>query len=56
MIISIHDNGIGFDPEAVLTAGHGQGLTNIRTRVHLTGGSHTIKSVLQKGTQITLTT
>jgi len=55
MIIHIQDNGVGFDPEAALTAGHGQGLTNIRTRIHLTGGNHTIHSVLQKGTQITLT-
>lgn len=55
MIIQIHDNGIGFDPETVLTNGHGQGLTNIRTRIHLTGGNHSIHSVLQQGTQITLT-
>jgi two-component system, NarL family, sensor kinase len=55
MIIQIQDNGVGFDPEAALTSGFGQGLTNIRTRVHLTGGNHTIQSVLQQGTQITLT-
>jgi len=55
MIIQIDDNGIGFDPEAVIATGKGQGLINMRTRVHLTGGNHIIKSVLQKGTQITLT-
>jgi len=55
MVINILDNGIGFDPEAAITSGHGQGLNNIRRRIHLTGGNHTIQSILQKGTEITLT-
>lgn len=55
MSICIHDNGVGFDAEAALAAGNGQGLSNIRRRVNLTGGNHTISSVLQKGTQIILT-
>jgi signal transduction histidine kinase len=53
--ISIRDNGKGFDPEVVMQNGSGLGLGNIRTRVHLTGGSYTIKSILQEGTYITLT-
>jgi two-component system, NarL family, sensor kinase len=52
--VSIRDNGKGFDTEAVLQAGNGLGLGNIRTRVQLTGGSCSIESVLQEGTKITL--
>jgi two-component system NarL family sensor kinase len=52
--IDIRDNGKGFDPEAVFRNGGGQGLENIRTRVELTGGTHTIKSIPREGTQITL--
>jgi two-component system, NarL family, sensor kinase len=52
--VCIRDNGKGFDTEAVLQAGNGLGLGNIRTRVQLTGGSSSIESVLQEGTRITL--
>jgi hypothetical protein len=55
MVIRIHDNGIGFDTAASCATSHGQGLANIHRRVNLTGGNHTIHSVLQKGTQVTLT-
>jgi hypothetical protein len=53
--ISIRDNGKGFDPEAVLESKSGLGLGNIRNRVHLTGGTHTIHSVADEGTHILLT-
>jgi two-component system NarL family sensor kinase len=52
--VSIRDDGKGFDPEAALELGSGQGLGNIRNRVHLSGGTHRIQSVLKEGTQITL--
>jgi len=53
--VSIRDNGKGFDPAVALQNGSGLGLGNIRTRVHLTGGTYAINSVLQEGTHITLT-
>jgi signal transduction histidine kinase len=52
--ISIRDNGKGFDPEAALEQGSGQGLGNIRNRIRLTGGTHSIRSILKEGTHITL--
>lgn len=52
--VSIRDNGKGFDPDIVLQHGGGLGLGNIRTRVHLTGGTYSINSALQEGTHITL--
>jgi two-component system NarL family sensor kinase len=53
--VSIRDNGKGFDLEAVLLQGSGQGLSNIKTRVQLTGGTHNIQSMLQEGTHIQIT-
>jgi len=53
--VSIRDNGKGFDPAVALQNGNGMGLGNIRTRVLLTGGTHTINSVVHEGTHITLT-
>jgi signal transduction histidine kinase len=53
--VSVRDNGKGFDPDAVFRNGNGQGLSNIQTRVRLTGGSHTIHSIPDEGTHLTLT-
>ncbi|HEY4063718.1 MAG TPA: ATP-binding protein [Puia sp.] len=53
--ISIRDEGKGFDPAVILQGGNGMGLGNIRTRVHLTGGTHTIESGAGEGTHIRLT-
>lgn len=53
--VAIHDDGKGFDPEAALEKGSGQGLGNIRTRIRLTGGNHTIYSRPKEGTHINLT-
>lgn len=53
--VLIEDNGKGFDPETVLQNGNGQGLSNIQTRVRLTGGTHHIHSLPQEGTRIQLT-
>ena len=55
LTIQIRDDGVGFDPAAVSGEGTGQGLTNIRTRVRLTGGDHFIQSAPREGTKITLT-
>ncbi len=55
LLVSIHDDGKGFDPADALISGHGQGLENIRTRIRLAGGVHYIQSLPGKGTHITLT-
>ncbi len=55
LVIQIQDDGVGFDPDAVVASGAGQGLINIRTRVRLTGGNHFIQSAPREGTKIILT-
>ncbi len=55
MELILQDNGRGFDPAKVLrseSARQGLGLTNMRERVELSGGSLDIKSVEGKGTVI----
>ena len=52
---SISDNGMGFDPKRVLWADDsrkGYGLSNMRERAELSGGSFTIDSLRGKGTTI----
>ncbi|WP_055562737.1 PAS domain S-box protein [Hymenobacter sp. AT01-02] len=51
--ISVEDDGIGFDPDAERTE-HGIGLAGIRTRVELLSGTITIRSLLGRGTTVSL--
>jgi len=50
----IEDNGVGFDPDAVLKNGQakGFGLTSMRERVELSQGSFTLESMIGVGTII----
>jgi NarL family two-component system sensor histidine kinase YdfH len=50
--LTIKDNGLGFDPEAI-PSGH-YGLLGIRERIRLTGGQLSIESAPQKGTILTI--
>lgn len=52
--VSIRDNGKGFDPDTEFKKNNGQGLGNMRTRIQLAGGTHSIQSLPQKGTHIIL--
>jgi signal transduction histidine kinase len=47
--LSIEDNGAGFDPKTIK---QGLGLTSMRERTELSGGSFAVKSILGKGTTI----
>jgi signal transduction histidine kinase len=49
LVLTIQDNGQGFDPEAV---NKGMGLSNIRERAELSGGSSDLRSGMGKGTTI----
>lgn len=53
-ILSVRDNGIGFDPGKVLSAPKGMGLFNMKERVNLLGGSFDIISRSRKGTTLTI--
>ncbi|UTA67089.1 ATP-binding protein [Emticicia sp. 21SJ11W-3] len=49
----ITDNGIGFDPKSIKNeSAINNGLSNMQTRVHLSGGQLKIHSIPTKGTQI----
>lgn len=52
ILISIRDDGQGFDPSAAAT---GRGLTGMRERIELFGGSIEVSSELGKGTEIAAT-
>ena len=58
IIISVEDNGIGFDPDAPLKQDEEHvhvGLTNVRSRLKkMTGGQMMIQSTLGKGTKVTV--
>ena len=49
--LSVHDSGIGFDPEAA-SRRHGLGLTSMRERLRLVNGQLSIESKPQHGTTI----
>ncbi|SNS01704.1 PAS domain S-box protein [Hymenobacter mucosus] len=51
--ISVEDDGIGFDPDAERVE-QGIGLAGIRTRVELLSGTITIRSLLGRGTTVSL--
>nr|MBA2745654.1 PAS domain-containing protein [Flavisolibacter sp.] len=48
-MVSIEDDGIGFDPEKVKP---GMGLKNIQNRIYLINGKHKIESIPGKGSKI----
>ena len=53
--LSVSDNGVGFDPEALASASNGHagvGLLSIRERVEALDGTVTAYSVRDRGTQI----
>ena len=53
--LAIQDNGLGFDVDEALSkeaSERGLGLTSMRERAELSGGSFTIDSVVGKGTTI----
>ncbi len=52
--LAIEDNGSGFDVEKTLSAGSksGAGLTSMRERTELSGGTFSIKSSAQTGTEV----
>jgi PAS domain S-box-containing protein len=50
VILSVRDNGIGFDTSKVLSVPRGIGLLNIKERINLLGGSFEIISRPRKGT------
>jgi signal transduction histidine kinase len=51
--LAISDEGKGFDREQVTLAGHTSGLSGMRERASLLGGSVTIESSRGAGTRIT---
>jgi PAS domain S-box-containing protein len=51
LVVIVEDNGIGFDPEAVLTGEH-LGLFGMRERAEMIGGNLVIESAPGKGTTI----
>ena len=53
LMISILDNGIGFNPKSTLQQGETSGLSGIRERVAMLGGNFIIRSKPGKGTTLT---
>lgn len=51
--VLIEDQGVGFDPEAVLAAGASSGLAGMRERANLLGGRLTVESTPGAGTLLT---
>ena len=55
IIITIRDDGAGFDPDAVQT-GSSVGISNVRFRLeHMMRGSLEIESIREQGTTVTIT-
>jgi len=50
MLITIEDNGVGFNPEAIRAGA--EGLSNIKVAVQKLNGSHNIHSVIGEGSKI----
>ncbi len=53
-ILSVRDNGVGFDTSKFLSAPRGMGLLNTKERVNLLGGSFEIISRPRKGTRVNI--
>jgi signal transduction histidine kinase len=54
LLVRIEDQGTGFDPAAVLAAGHASGLAGMQERAALCGGQLTVDSESGAGTRLTL--
>ena len=54
VVLSISDNGDGFDAEAIKNSSKGIGLINMEERAKLINGTFDIRSMPQKGTRITI--
>ncbi len=52
LVLSIQDDGVGFDPEEALRDFQSSGLRGMKERVHLLSGSLDIRSAPQEGTTI----
>jgi signal transduction histidine kinase len=52
LIISIRDNGKGFDPKLLNNNGHGHGLRNMESRVYLLNGKSELISQIGQGTRL----
>lgn len=55
VVLTIADNGNGFDPEQALADSPGHGLPNMLFRAERLGGKLSVKSAPGQGTQVTLT-
>jgi signal transduction histidine kinase len=54
LLVRIEDQGTGFDPAAVLAAGHASGLAGMQERAALCGGQLTVDSEPGGGTRLAL--
>ena len=56
LLVTIEDDGVGFDPQnpAPADGGHGLGLTGVRERASQLGGTVRLESGLGKGTRLTI--
>jgi signal transduction histidine kinase len=54
LCVQIEDHGTGFDPKAVLRAGHSSGLSGMRERASLLGGRLVLDSIPGVGTHLTV--
>jgi len=53
-VLSVRDNGIGFDPQKALSVAKGMGLASIKERVDMLGGGFEIISRPRKGTKLNI--
>jgi len=53
LVVTVEDDGIGFDPESALRTGH-VGIVGMRERAEMLSGALSVESALGKGTTITL--
>jgi signal transduction histidine kinase len=51
-LLSVTDQGAGFDPRSVVAAGTGAGLVNMRDRLEAVGGTVTVRSRPGEGTRV----
>lgn len=56
LTIIIHDNGKGFDEEMVMQGSAGLGIKNVISRATMIGGAAAVKSTLNEGTTVIITT
>ena len=56
LTIIINDNGKGFDEEILLQGSAGLGVKNVISRAAMIGGAASIKSTINEGTTVIITT